>query len=69
MIQWKRVEVFYADERMVPLDHADSNHALCQRVLWSKLDMEPTNIHPVDTSLALDAAALAYVVNDVLLCP
>jgi hypothetical protein len=26
MIQWGRVEMFYVDERMVPLDHADSNH-------------------------------------------
>lgn len=57
---WKRVVSFYADERMVPLDHKDSNHAVCQEKLWSKLPVEKTNIHPIDPSLPVAEAAAKY---------
>ena len=56
----QRVIGFYADERLVPLDHKESNHALCQEKLWSKLPMKEGNVHAVDTSLPLEAAARKY---------
>lgn len=46
--------IFYADERCVPLDHADSNHKLCEDKLYSKIRAtgvkEPT-VHPIDEAI------------------
>ena len=51
--------VFYADERHVALDSADSNHAATLLALggapWWRATM-----HPIDPSLPLDACANAY---------
>lgn len=44
----KRRHVFYADERVVPLDSPDSNHKLCTDVLFSKVPIPVSNIHAID---------------------
>ena len=36
-VQWHKWQVFFADERLVPLDHADSNFKLCDQELFSKI--------------------------------
>ena len=53
--------MFYADERVVPLDHEDSNHALCTRELFGKLpaDGPQLTIHTIDAELADDLEELA----------
>lgn len=51
--------VFYADERIVPLDHADSNHRLCTEHLFSKVPLPTHNIHTIDYALADDPEDLA----------
>ena len=51
--------VYYADERVVPLDHPDSNHKLCTDELFSKVPIPPANIHPIDTTLLDDIEELA----------
>lgn len=53
-------EVYYADERYVPLDHKDSNHKLCMDVLFSKVKIPSENIHPVNTTETLEEAADSY---------
>jgi len=50
-IEWDRWHVFYVDERVVPLDHPDSNHGLCQAELWSKVPIPTENIHTIDPTL------------------
>jgi len=35
-VKWDLWHVFYADERVVPLDHPDSNHNLCKTLLFDK---------------------------------
>lgn len=52
-------QVFYADERVVPLDHPDSNHRLCTDELFSKVPIPTDNIHPIDPSLADDLEELS----------
>jgi len=44
--------VFYADERVVPLDHPDSNHNLCQTTLYSKegVTIPPSQINTIQPS-------------------
>ena len=32
-VDWSKWHVFYSDERHVPIDHADSNHAACAAML------------------------------------
>lgn len=56
--QFNRWDIFFADERMVPLDHADSNYGLLKSELLDKIPGklgEPT-VHTIDTSL-LDGEA------------
>lgn len=43
----------------MPLDHPDSNHALCKDVLFSKVNIPPENIHHIDTALLDDIDELA----------
>lgn len=51
--------VFYADERIVPLDHEDSNHKLAKDTLFSKVSIPPDNIHTIDYSLQDDLEELS----------
>ena len=51
-------QVFYADERVVPLNHPDSNHNLCMTELFSKVPIPQSNIHTIDISLANDLEEL-----------
>ncbi len=64
-VDYSSWHVFFADERVVPLDHADSNYKACNEVLFgpaglgaSKLPRE--NIYTVDPSLSAEKAAAAY---------
>ena len=52
--------MFYADERVVPLDHEDSNHMLCTRELFGKLlaDGPQPTIHTINAELADDLEEL-----------
>lgn len=57
-IKWDKWQVFYADERAVPLDHDDSNHAACQKHLFPKT-IPSENIHTLDPSLLDDLEELS----------
>lgn len=51
-------EIFYADERCVPLDHEDSNHRLVQQELLDKIDPAQhakPKVYPIDDTLLDDA--------------
>ena len=52
-------QVYYADERLVPLGHEDSNHKLNTEEFFSKVPIPQKNIHPIDTSLLGDAEELS----------
>ena len=52
-------QVFYADERVVPLDHPDSNHGLCKTELFDHVPIPPENIHAIDPDLLDDLEELA----------
>ncbi|KAG8758490.1 suppressor of los1-1 [Serendipita sp. 396] len=57
-VQWDKWQVYYADERVVPLDHPDSNHALCRQEFYSKVPIPVENIHTIDVSLLDDLEEL-----------
>ncbi|EGG09189.1 uncharacterized protein MELLADRAFT_34495, partial [Melampsora larici-populina 98AG31] len=43
-VKWETWKVFFADERVVPLDHPDSNFAACMDTLFSKVPIERSQI-------------------------
>jgi 6-phosphogluconolactonase len=44
-INWASVEIFWSDERCVPPDSVDSNYALAQEVLLSKVPIPANQVH------------------------
>ena len=44
-IDWTNVEVFFADERCVPPDHADSNYRMARETLLSKALIPGDNVY------------------------
>ncbi|KAJ4424992.1 suppressor of los1-1 [Gnomoniopsis sp. IMI 355080] len=49
-VKWDKWEIFFADERVVPLDHADSNYALLKAELLDKLPANgpKPNVYPIN---------------------
>lgn len=60
VVDFSKWEIFFADERAVPLDHADSNYALLKSELLDKLpaDQQPT-VRPIDVAHLDDVQELA----------
>src|SRR5262245_38521463 len=44
-VDWTRVRVYFADERAVPPDHADSNFRLAREMLIDPLRIPPRHVH------------------------
>ena len=59
-IDWATWDIFFADERCVPADHADSNLRAVTEQLFSKIEAQKPTIHALDVSLAPEEAAAAY---------
>jgi 6-phosphogluconolactonase len=60
-VQFAKWEIFFADERAVPLDHPDSNYGLLKTELLDRIPAElgvPT-VHPIDTAHLDDTQELA----------
>lgn len=51
-VNWELVHFFYCDERLVPLDHIDSNHMAYKDLLFSNIKIPSSNIHTVNTKLS-----------------
>lgn len=60
-IPWPNVQVFFGDERDVPLDHVESNYGMAQRTLLDHVPVDPEHIFPMRADAPdLDAAASEY---------
>lgn len=57
---WAAWRIFWADERIVPPTHPDSNFALTQKILLDHVPIPPEQIFPVDTTLPAAQAADKY---------
>lgn len=51
--------VYFADERVVPLEHAESNYKLAMDTLFSHVPIPASQVHPIDVSLLDDLEELA----------
>jgi 6-phosphogluconolactonase len=61
VIKFSKWEIFFADERAVPLDHEDSNYGLLKTELLDKIpeEMGKPTVHPIDTAHLDDVQELA----------
>ncbi|KAG8741532.1 suppressor of los1-1 [Ceratobasidium sp. 414] len=59
--------IYFADERLVPLDHDDSNYGLCKKEFLSHVPIPKENIHAIDTSLLNDAEEVADAYEKILI--
>jgi 6-phosphogluconolactonase len=58
-LDWQRLELFFGDERFVPVTHQDSNYRMVSEELLSKVPIPPSMVHRVPTEMATPAAAAA----------
>jgi 6-phosphogluconolactonase len=59
-VDWRRVEIFFGDERCVPPDHADSNYRMAREALLDHVPLPPENVHRIEGEKDPEAAARAY---------
>lgn len=50
-VQWDKWNVYLSDERLVPLDHEDSNYGLFISLVVDHLKDVKPSVHPIDVSL------------------
>ncbi|MEX2588131.1 MAG: 6-phosphogluconolactonase [Actinomycetota bacterium] len=58
-VDWPSVELFQADERLVPAGHPDHNFTALDSHLISKVPLSPDRVHPMETEASDPAAAAA----------
>ncbi len=64
-VDWRRVDVWWGDERFVPADDPERNELQARRALLDHLDLDPARVHPMGAAGGLDgddadAAAARY---------
>lgn len=60
-LDWRKVHLFWGDERAVPPDDPESNYGLARRLLIDALDLPPTHVHRMQAdSRPLQQAADHY---------
>jgi len=59
-IPWSHVHLFWVDERLVPVDHPDSNFGMARQDLLDGAPIPAGQIHPMTLSGTPQSAASAY---------
>ncbi|KAI3701500.1 hypothetical protein L6452_26627 [Arctium lappa] len=59
-IEWSKWSIFFLDERVVPLDHPDSNYKLAYDGFLSKVPIPESNIYPIKERLSPSDTADEY---------
>ncbi|MEO8085454.1 MAG: 6-phosphogluconolactonase [Bacteroidota bacterium] len=59
-IPWQKTDVYWGDERCVPLNDERNNAHRAKTLLLEKVDIPVANIHPVPVNLAPETAAKEY---------
>lgn len=60
MIDWRRVNLFWVDERAVPASDPQSNLGMTRRELTDKVPIDSNSLFPIDGSSDLDFEAERY---------
>lgn len=56
-IEWHKVFFFFGDERLVPLDHPDSNYRMANENLFDRIEAPTSNIFPWNTKAENETVA------------
>jgi 6-phosphogluconolactonase len=59
-IDWTKTEVFFADERCVPPDHAESNYRMVREALLSEVPIPGDNVYRIRGEIEPEEAAKEY---------
>lgn len=59
-IDWKRVHVFWGDERCVAPDHAQSNYGMANDSLLRRVNLPAANVHRIQGEESAESAAMMY---------
>ncbi|CAM6105837.1 unnamed protein product [Calypogeia fissa] len=59
-VDWSRWHVFWGDERVVPLDHPESNYKLAYDNFLSKVPIPSSQVHAINDKLSPQPAAADY---------
>jgi 6-phosphogluconolactonase len=59
-VEWPRVEVFWGDERCVPLDDPASNYRAARERLLDRVPVRKGHVHPIGGGCDPNAGAAAY---------
>ncbi|GFP98800.1 probable 6-phosphogluconolactonase 4 chloroplastic [Phtheirospermum japonicum] len=59
-VDWSKWLIFWVDERVVPLDHEDSNYLLASQGFLSKVPIPPSNIYAINDKKSPECAAADY---------
>ena len=59
-LDWRKVNVFFGDERCVPADDAESNSHMIEIALFNPLKISKSQIFKIDTTLSPEDAAKKY---------
>ena len=59
-IDWRRVHLFWGDEREVPPDHPESNYGLAHRLLLQHVEVLDTQVHRMRGELPASDAGRLY---------
>ncbi|WP_438672089.1 6-phosphogluconolactonase [Spongiactinospora gelatinilytica] len=62
-VDWRKLDVWWGDERFVPTGHADRNETGARAALLDHVDLDPERVHVMrgpDSGLSAEAAADAY---------
>jgi 6-phosphogluconolactonase len=59
-VEWRRLEIFFGDERCVPPDHPDSNYKMARQALLDHVPLGADRVHRVLGELSPPEAAAHY---------
>ena len=59
-VEWPQVHLFFGDERCVPPEHPDSNYAMANEALISRVPIPVKNVHRIIGEGNANVNALAY---------
>ncbi len=62
-LEWRKWQVYFGDERVLPHGHADRNDRAITEALLAHVALLPTQIHAIPVELGATAAAAAYAVT------
>lgn len=59
-VPWRRLELFWVDERCVPPNDIDSNYAMTQKAMLSSVPLPAAQVHRMEGELDPEVAAARY---------